>query len=72
MSRSVIHSDPRIRGGTPVFAGTHVPLKNLIDYMSGGYALNEFMDDFPTVTREQAISALQEAADALTSLCAAR
>jgi len=57
---SVIHSDPEILGGTPVFVGTRVPLKNLVDYLEGGHGLDEFLDDFPTVTREQAERALQE------------
>ena len=65
MSRSVIHSDPQILGGTPVFVGTRVPLKNLVDYLGGGYPLDEFLDDFPTVTRDQAVAALQEATEAL-------
>jgi uncharacterized protein (DUF433 family) len=56
---SVIHSDPEILG-TPVFVGTRVPLKNLVDYLEGGHGLAEFLDDFPTVTREQAVRALQE------------
>ena len=61
----VIHSDPEILGGTPVFVGTRVPLRNLIDYLEGGYSLDEFLDDFPTVTREQAIAALEAAHQAL-------
>jgi uncharacterized protein (DUF433 family) len=63
---SVIHSDPEIMGGTPVFVGTRVPLKNLIDYMAGGYPLDEFLDDFPSVSREQAVAALEEAREALS------
>ena len=51
---SVVHSDPEILGGMPVFIGTRVPLRNLIDYLEGGHSLDEFLDDFPTVTREQA------------------
>lgn len=62
----VIHSDPEILGGTPVFVGTRVPLRNLIDYLEGGHGLEEFLDDFPTVRREQAIAALEEAHEALT------
>ena len=62
---SVIHSDPEILGGTPVFVGTRVPLKNLIDYLEGGHSLEEFLDDFPSVTREQSIAALEEAKHAL-------
>lgn len=64
MSRqSVIHSDPEVLGGAPVFAGTRVPLRALIDYLEAGDSLNEFLDDFPSVTREQAVSALKQAAE---------
>jgi uncharacterized protein (DUF433 family) len=71
-SRSVIHSDPGILGGMPVFVGTRVPLKNLIDYLEGGHPLNEFLDDFPSVTQEQAIAALEEAKEMMTKrACAA-
>jgi uncharacterized protein (DUF433 family) len=56
--RSVVHSDPNILGGTPVFVGTRVPVQALIDYIEGNHSLNEFLDDFPTVTREIAIAAL--------------
>jgi len=56
----VIHSDPEILGGTPVFVGTRVPLRNLIDYFDGGHPLEDFLDDFPSVTREQAVTALAE------------
>jgi uncharacterized protein (DUF433 family) len=55
---SVIRSDPDILGGTPVFVGTRVPLLALIDYIEGGHSLNEFLDDFPTVSREMAVAAL--------------
>jgi uncharacterized protein (DUF433 family) len=58
---SVIHSDPNILGGTPVFVGTRVPMQALIDYIEGGHSLNEFLDDFPSVTREIAIAALEQA-----------
>jgi uncharacterized protein (DUF433 family) len=63
----VIHSDPEILGGTPVFVGTRVPFQALIDYLEGGHALSEFLDDFPTVSREQAIAALEEAKDLLVA-----
>jgi uncharacterized protein (DUF433 family) len=63
---SVIHSDPEILGGTPVFVGTRVPLKNLIDYLEGGHPLDDFLDDFPTVSREQVLSVLDEAQEALS------
>jgi uncharacterized protein (DUF433 family) len=62
---SVVHSDREILGGTPVFVGTRVPLRNLIDYLEGGYSLDEFLDDFPTVSRDQAIAALDAADEAL-------
>jgi uncharacterized protein (DUF433 family) len=62
---SVIHRDSKIQGGTPVFRGTRVPLRNLIDYLEGGETLEAFLDDFPSVTREQAVAALEEAAQVL-------
>jgi len=58
---SVVHSDPDILGGTPVFVGTRVPVQALIDYIEGGHALDGFLDDFPTVSRKQAIAALEQA-----------
>ena len=63
----VIHSDPDILGGTPVFLGTRVPLRNLIDYLEGGYTLDEFLHEFPSVTREQAVAALEAAGEMLTA-----
>lgn len=62
---SVVHRDPEILGGTPVFVGTRVPLKNLIDYLAAGDSLDDFLDDFPSVTREQAVAALEAAGDIL-------
>ncbi len=64
---SVIHCDPEILGGTPVFRGTRVPVKNLLDYLAAGDALDQFLDDFPTVRREQAVAALELARDLLTA-----
>jgi uncharacterized protein (DUF433 family) len=58
---SVVHSDPDILNGTPVFVGTRVPVQALIDYIEGGHALQQFLDDFPTVTRDVAIAALEQA-----------
>jgi uncharacterized protein (DUF433 family) len=55
----IIHSDPEILGGTPVFVGTRVPVKTLYDYLEAGDSLSEFLDDFPSVTREQAVAALE-------------
>jgi uncharacterized protein (DUF433 family) len=56
---NIIHSDPEILGGTPVFVGTRVPVKNLYDYLEAGDSLGEFLEDFPSVAREQAIAALE-------------
>ncbi|MFI4947727.1 MAG: DUF433 domain-containing protein [Alphaproteobacteria bacterium] len=64
---SIVHSDGEILGGTPVFVGTRVPLRNLIDYLEGGYSLDEFLDAFPSVSREQAVAALEAAHVALTA-----
>ena len=58
---SVITRDPEVLGGTPVFRGTRVPFQSLLDYLEGGQTLNEFLDDFPTVTREVAVHALEHA-----------
>lgn len=60
-----VHCDPEIMGGTPVFVGTRVPFQTLLDYLEAGDPLGEFLDDFPTVAREQAIAALEQAKDAL-------
>ena len=67
MATLVVHSDPEILGGVPVFVGTRVPLRNLIDYLERGYSLEEFLDEFPGVTREQAVSALEAAHDVLAN-----
>ena len=63
---SVVHSNPGILGGTPVFQGTRVPLRNLIDYLERGHSLDEFLDAFPTVSREQVVAALEAAHEALS------
>lgn len=67
MNRSVINSDPEILGGTPVFRGTRVPIESLFDHLEDGVSLDEFLDDFPTVKREQAIEVLAIAEEVLTS-----
>ena len=64
---AVIHSSKDILGGTPVFRGTRVPVKTFIDYLEGGDTLGDFLDDFPTVTREQALQVLELAKAALLS-----
>lgn len=58
--------------GTPCFRGTRVPFQNLIDYLEGGYSLDEFLSQFPTVSRDQAVQALEEAKDSLSLVPAAR
>ena len=58
---SVVHSDPDILGGTPVFVGTRVPVQALIDYIEGGHSLEKFLDDFPTVSRSIAVAAIEQA-----------
>lgn len=57
--RKIMHTDPEILGGVPVFVGTRVPVKTLYDYLEGGDSLDEFLDDFPSVSREQAVAALE-------------
>jgi uncharacterized protein (DUF433 family) len=64
---SVVQSDPEILGGTPVFRGTRVPVKNLLDYLAAGDTLDQFLADFPTVRREQAVAAVELARDLLTA-----
>ena len=67
MSRhtAVVHSDPEILSGTPVFVGTRVPVQSLFDYIEAGDTLDEFLRQFPSVLREQAIAALELARDGL-------
>lgn len=64
-SKGVIHSDADILCGTPVFRGTRVPFQTLIDYIEAGHPLSDFLSDFPTVTRKQALAALDQAKEAL-------
>ena len=61
----IYHSDPEIMNGTPVFFGTRVPLKNLFDYLQGGHDLTTFLEDFPSVTQDQAAAALELACERL-------
>lgn len=62
-SRSAVHSDPEISGGTPVFRGTRVPVQSLFDYLEGGETIEQFLDQFPSVSKEQALAALELACD---------
>jgi uncharacterized protein (DUF433 family) len=63
----IVHSDPEILGGTAVFVGTRVPVQTLVDYLRGGDTLDQFLEDFPSVRREQAQAALDLAGEALGS-----
>jgi uncharacterized protein (DUF433 family) len=65
MAVPAIVINPEIMNGTPCFRGTRVPFKNLIDYFEGGHTLDEFLKQFPTVSREMAIQSLEEAKDSL-------
>jgi uncharacterized protein (DUF433 family) len=62
-----IHTDPDILGGTPVFTGTRVPVRTLLDYLEAGDTLDEFLNHFPTVSREQAVAVLELAGGLLAS-----
>jgi uncharacterized protein (DUF433 family) len=66
-THAVIHSDPEILGGVPVFVGTRVPFRNLIDYLERNYSLDEFLDSFPTVSRDHALAALEAAHEAVSA-----
>ena len=66
-AKRIVHSDPEILGGTPVFVGTRVPVQNLIDSLEAGEGLEVFLDAYPTVKRSQAIAALELAREALLS-----
>ncbi len=61
----IVQPDPEIMSGEPVFVGTRVPVRNLLDYLEGGDSLEEFLDNFPSVSREQAVAFLEEAGRAL-------
>lgn len=65
--RVVVHSDPEILGGTPVFVGTRVPAQSLFDYLEGGETLDEFLRQFPSVDRAQAITVLDMARESIMS-----
>jgi uncharacterized protein (DUF433 family) len=59
IAADIVHSDPEIMGGEPVFAGTRVPVYNLFDYLKAGDSLDEFLEQFPSVSRKQAVAALE-------------
>lgn len=60
MDNNVVYSDAKILSGTPVFVGTRVPARSLSDYLADGHSLDEFLEDFPTVSREQAVAFLEQ------------
>jgi uncharacterized protein (DUF433 family) len=66
-TKLIVHRDPDILGGTPVFVGTRVPARILFDYLEAGDSLEVFLDEFPSVTREQAIAALEMAREVIAS-----
>jgi uncharacterized protein (DUF433 family) len=65
--KQIVHSDPEVLGGTPVFVGTRVPVQALLDFLEGGDTIEEFLDNYPGVSREQAIAFLEEAGRALVA-----
>jgi len=69
VKRKVISSSPDVMGGTPVFDGTRVPIQTLLDYIEAGDSLDEFLEDFPTVSRQQAIAFLEQAKEQLLAAC---
>jgi uncharacterized protein (DUF433 family) len=70
MNTQIIASSPEVMGGTPVFAGTRVPVETLIDYIKGGESIDDFLDGFPTVTRELVIAFLEVAQEQITKMVA--
>jgi uncharacterized protein (DUF433 family) len=66
MNKQLITISPEIQSGTPVFYNTRVPVKNLFDYLKAGDTLEEFLDDFPSVSKQQAVEVLQMAENMLT------
>lgn len=64
---NVVHSHPEIVSGEPVFVGTRVPARNLLEWLEGGHTLDEFLDNFPSVGRDQAIAFLEQATEAFLS-----
>jgi uncharacterized protein (DUF433 family) len=67
MKRKIIASDPEVMGGTPCFAGTRVPVQTLLDYLEGGDSIDDFLEGFPTVKREQVIQFLETATERMVA-----
>jgi uncharacterized protein (DUF433 family) len=70
MSKQILTSSPDVMGGTPVFAGTRVPVQTLLDYLKAGESIDDFLEGFPTVRREQVIAFLEEAEDQIVKMVA--
>ncbi|HJU53521.1 MAG TPA: DUF433 domain-containing protein [Pyrinomonadaceae bacterium] len=70
MSKQLITSSPDVMGGTPVFAGTRVPVQTLLDYLKAGESIDDFLEGFPTVTRAQVIAFLEEAEEQIVKMVA--
>jgi uncharacterized protein (DUF433 family) len=70
MSKQLITSSPDVMGGTPVFAGTRVPVQTLVDYLKAGESIDDFLEGFPTVTRAQVIAFLEEAEEQIVKMVA--
>jgi uncharacterized protein (DUF433 family) len=70
MSKQIITSSPDVMGGTPVFAGTRVPVQTLLDYLKAGESIDDFLEGFPTVMREQVIAFLEEAEEQIVKMVA--
>jgi uncharacterized protein (DUF433 family) len=67
MKSPVISRRPEVMGGTPVFAGTRVPVQTLLDYLEAGESMDDFLEGFPSVSREQVVTFLEEAKDRLVA-----
>jgi uncharacterized protein (DUF433 family) len=67
MTNPLITCSPDVMGGTPVFAGTRVPVQTLLDYLEGGETIDEFLEGFPTISREQVVAFLEEAKDRMVA-----
>ena len=70
MREPIITSSPDVMGGTPVFAKTRVPVQTLLDYLKAGESIDDFLEGFPTVTKEQVIAFLEEAEEQITKMVA--
>jgi uncharacterized protein (DUF433 family) len=70
MNQPIVSRDPDVMGGAPVFSGTRVPIQTLLDFLEGGESIDDFLDGYPTVTRQQVISFLEQAKDRLVEAVA--